>query len=816
MYGKYVCIHAHFYQPPRENPWLDEVEIEESADPYHDWNQRIARECYDPNSTARVLKDGKIRDIVNNYEKISFNFGPTLFSWMERHEPEVYEKILDADRLSSEKRNGHGNAIAQVYNHSIMPLNSKRDMETQVIWGIKDFEYRFGRQTEGIWFAETAVDRESLLIAARHGIKYAILAPNQAKSIRPLKPESQWESSDGKLDTTMPYLYRPDDKSEIALFFYNGELSHSIAFDGLLKDGMELGRNLLSAFGPIRDKDKKENCLVHVATDGESYGHHHKFGEMALAAALEVVESDTKVNLTNYGEFLERNPPVMEVEIHENSSWSCAHGVERWRSDCGCTDAGRPGWDQKWRAPLRNALNMLKGELDNLFEEGLSRYLKSPWDARNDYIEVIVNRGEKSVNRFLERHAKNNLSPQQVTETLKYFEMQVAAMKMFTSCGWFFADVSRLETLQVMKYAARAIEISQELSLLKLEDRFLNELSKAKSNIKDFGTGADIYEKLVQPLKMDHRQVAAHWLISGMLKKEQKSEALIYSYRLQLLDSTLEDYMDTVFMTGIVRLTSTNTLESKKLVFCLLRFGGHDFNCSIRPYLEERKYLHMKNDLMDAFKRHSMPEMIHTVEKHFGRKYYTIRALFDDERRKLVKQLLTDHIARFGEAYRELFEQNSKLMDFFADVDVPIPEEFRIAAKYVFEKRLNKIFTNPEKNHDNLKDLAGIIKETGKWDIRLSYKLLHKNAVAYLEYHIKKLCNEKVNDSLKIVEETMWYLESNNVMPDIWTIQKLLFPFYQAADDKESELYACLESTPGFEKLFKLFGFADRTEKTPA
>jgi alpha-amylase/alpha-mannosidase (GH57 family) len=813
MPGKYVCIHAHFYQPPRENPWIDEVEIEESADPFHDWNSRITRECYEPNSAARVLRGGKILEIVNNYEKISFNFGPTLFNWMERHEPEVYQKIQEADRASIEKRNGHGNAIAQVYNHSVMPLNSKRDMETQIIWGMKDFEHRFGRQAEGIWFAETAVNRESLLLAARQGIKFTILAPNQARRIRPLKADAEWKPAEGMLNTTMPYLYRPDDSSEIALFFYDGAISHAIAFEGLLKDGVELGNRLFAAFDDKKERKTTANRLVHVATDGETYGHHHRFGEMALAAALEIIEAKKTVRLTNYGEFLENNPPVMEVDIRDNSSWSCAHGVERWKSDCGCSDGGMPGWNQKWRAPLRNALNRLKDELDNMFEEGLSRLIKSPWDARNHYIDVIVNRDEESINDFFKSHVKKTLTASQVTELLKYFEMQVAAMKMFTSCGWFFADVSRLESLQLLKYAARAIELAQEVSLLNLEDRFLTALSKAKSNLKDSGTGLDIYEKHVLPMKLDPRQIAAHWLISGVLQKEREPETRIYSYNLELLDSNTEESIDSLLTVGMLRLTSTVTLESRQLVFCLLRFGGHDFNCSIRPFLETGIYLHLKDELLHTFRRHSMPEMIHAVEKHFGQKYYTIKALFDDERRKLVRQLLTDHIDRFGDAYRTLFEKNSKLMEFFVDVNVPIPEECRIAAKYVFEKRLDAIFTEPEGNHNNLKALDDTLKESNRWNIRLNYHTLHDNALNYLEHHINKLCDEKDGESAKIVEETMQQLKLHNITLDIWRLQKLLYPFYKAAGDSENKLYPAVSTTAGFKALFKIFGFAEIAEK---
>ncbi len=369
-----ICIHAHFYQPPRENPWLEEVEREKSAAPFHDWNQRITRECYATNGTARILKEGKIYRIVNNYEKISFNFGPTLLSWLERHEPDVYRMILDADRASVNARNGHGNGIAQSYNHSIMPLNSRRDKETQIIWGIRDFQHRFGRKPEGMWFAETAVDSETLMLAAKHGIKFTILAPRQAEKIRLLEPAGEWTDADDSLDSSKPYLFRgAGGEDEIAVFFYDGPLAHSVAFGGALHNGLFMGKDFLKKAG------KTQGGLLHIATDGESFGHHHRFGEMALSAAIGVIESAGKAILTNYGKYLEEHPPAYEVKIVENSSWSCEHGVERWKADCGCSTGNGPGWNQKWRAPLREGLNNLKERLDDVFEKEASRYLRSPW-----------------------------------------------------------------------------------------------------------------------------------------------------------------------------------------------------------------------------------------------------------------------------------------------------------------------------------------------------------------------------------------------------------------------------------------------------
>ena len=331
---KFICIHGHFYQPPRENAWLEVIEVQDSAHPYHDWNERISAECYGPNAASRILSSNNsiIKNILNNYTRISFNFGPTLLSWMEMYDKETYDAILEADKESVDRFSGHGSAIAQVYNHIIMPLANRKDKETQVIWGIRDFTYRFKREPEGMWLAETAVDTETLEILAEQNIKFTILAPRQAKSVRKIG-DANWTSvNDHSVDIKRPYFIKLPSGKSITVFFYNGDVSQSVAFNGLLNDGKRFAKSLIDLF----DKDRDEPQLAHIATDGETYGHHHKHGEMALAYSLDYIEKNKNADLTNYAEFIHKFPATWEAEIHENSSWSCVHGVERWRSNCGC------------------------------------------------------------------------------------------------------------------------------------------------------------------------------------------------------------------------------------------------------------------------------------------------------------------------------------------------------------------------------------------------------------------------------------------------------------------------------------------------
>ena len=325
METKYICIHGHFYQPPRENAWLEAVEVQDSAHPYHDWNRRITVECYSANVYSRILDDaGRIEKIVNNYEKISFNFGPTLLAWMEIHAPDVYQAVLEADKRSMARYSGHGSALAQAYNHMIMPLAHERDKHTQVLWAIRDFEYRFGRRPEGMWLPETAVDLETLEVLADQGILFTILSPDQAAQTRGLEDTDWCDVSDGAIDPKVPYLQQLEGGGTMTLFFYDGPISRAVAFEGLLKNGEAFAERLVSGFA-----DQETPQLLHIATDGESYGHHFPHGDMALAYALHYIESQDLAQLTNYGEFLEKCPPTQEVQIKENTSWSCAHGVAR-------------------------------------------------------------------------------------------------------------------------------------------------------------------------------------------------------------------------------------------------------------------------------------------------------------------------------------------------------------------------------------------------------------------------------------------------------------------------------------------------------
>jgi len=494
--NRYICVHGHFYQPPRENPWTGVVELQKSAYPHHDWNERITLECYAPNGYTQILNNqNKAIKITNNYANISFNFGPTLLSWMEQKAPEVYHVIQEADKESIERFSGHGSALAQAYNHMIMPLANDRDKVTQVKWGVHDFEYRFGRKPEGMWLPETAVNIRTLEILAEYGMAFTILAPTQAKRMRKIGSHTWIDVSEGTIDIQLPYLCRLPSGKNIVLFFYHGAISNEIAFGGLLRNGVDFADRLVEEY----PEHQKKTRLVHVANDGETYGHHHAFGNMALAYMLHYIESNQLAKLTIYGEFLENHPSEYEVEIYEDTSWSCYHGVERWKAHCGCRLDAQADTNQEWRKHLRESLDWLRDRLIPIFEKAMTKYFEHPWGIRDEYIHVILDDSEKNQNDTLWSRARVELSTEDKSLIIKVLETQRHAMLMYTSCGWFFDDISGLEAVQILQYAARAIQLNKELSGEDLEPEFLDRLSLAKSNISKMKDGKNIYNLLVKP-----------------------------------------------------------------------------------------------------------------------------------------------------------------------------------------------------------------------------------------------------------------------------------------------------------------------------
>jgi alpha-amylase/alpha-mannosidase (GH57 family) len=763
---RYVCIHAHFYQPPRENPWLEGVELQDSAYPYHDWNDKITAECYAPNTASRILdSEQKVIDLVNNYSQISFNFGPTLLSWMERYKPEVYQAILEADKLSRENFSGHGSAIAQAYNHMIMPLANKRDKTTQILWGIKDFEKRFGRSPEGMWLPETAVDMETLEILAETGIKFTILAPGQANRVRRIRKGAKWHDVDGgRIDPTTAYLCHLPSKRTISLFFYDGPVSQDIAFGGLLNSGEAFAQRLLSAFDDHRDWPQ----IVHIATDGESYGHHHRFGEMALGYCLHFIESQSLAKITNYGEYLEKHPPTHGVEILENSSWSCVHGVERWRDNCGCNSGMHLGWTQEWRKPLREAMDWLRDTLAPIYEEKGRKYLKDPWKAREDYIEVILDRSPDHVEKFLERNAVRELSGEEKTGVLKLLEMQRNAMLMYTSCGWFFDEISGIETTQVIRYSARALQLAEELSGPPLEKDYLQILEKADSNIPEFEKGSKVYEIFVKPTMIDILRVGVHYAISSLFEEYPES-IRIYCYG---AESEIYDRIEggrLKLAVGKTRILSEVTWDEETISFAVLHLGDHNLNGGVRPFMGEEAFLAMHGEIKEAFNKGDIPDVIRLMDKHFGVNNYSLWHLFKDEQRKVLDQILRSTLEGVEISFRRMYEENYPIMGFLKSLQMPLPKHLTVAAEYIINMDLKRVFEGEDVDTERLENL---INETKKWSLEIDKGTIGFVATSWLNALMEKLRRqpEEVASLVKI-EKVLQLLKSLSVELDFWKPQ---------------------------------------------
>jgi len=766
---KYVCIHGHFYQPPRENAWLEEIEIQVSARPFHDWNERITAECYRPNATSRILNErDRIIDIVNNYSKISFNFGPTLLSWMEHHAPDVYTAILKADRMSMEYFDGHGSAMAQVYNHIIMPLANRRDQITQVLWGLEDFRSRFGREAEGMWLAETAVNLDSLEVLADHGIKFTVLAPRQAIRYRELG-SSKWISG---IDSKRHYICNLPGGKQITLFFYDGERSQEVAFKGLLKNGREFAEVLVSSFD-----DREEPQLVHIATDGESYGHHHRHGDMALAYCSRYIETNGLAQLTNYSQYMSMVEADHEVEILENTSWSCYHGIERWRSNCGCADGS--GYHQKWRTPLRESLNWLRDQMVPVYEEQIEPYCEDPWKLRNEYIQVILNRSQDFVERFLEIHIKRKISPAERTKIFQLLEMQRQSLLMFTSCGWFFDEVSRIETVQILQYANRAIQLAEQTAPLKLEQEFVERLGKAESNIPEIKDASSIYKNTISPKRIGLINVGMHYAVASLFDENpEKLKILNYS----CISDPFERYHAGTHILAIGRtnVSSTVTLSEKQLSFAALYIGQHQIIGSAAE-ISEWIFNEMRVEIVKAFKESRVHQVVSIMQKHFGDSNFSFFELFKDAQTQILGKILEANIQGAASSYTRIYERNYNLLNVMNSAGLPIPLVLKQNTEIVINLELVKSLKLP---NADLRNLNHLVEEVLKWKIPVDKNLLGYETTNKLNGLIAQF--SKHPDDVKIltdISSIISLVRKIDLSPSLNELQNQLFQIGRESSD---------------------------------
>ena len=771
----FLTIHGHFYQPPRENPWLEAIELQDSALPFHDWNERINKECYNPNSVSKIVDSrNRILDVVNNYEYMSYNFGPTLLSWMEQFAPLTYERIIKADIESISEHNGHGNAIAQVYNHIIMPLANEHDKETQIKWGIRDFEYRFGRKPEGMWLAETAVDDDTLRILEANGIKFTILSPYQADKFKK-KGDKEWtDVSWGNIDPARSYKYniKSAPGKSIDLFFYDGSISRSVAFDELLKDGNKFIKRLKEGVSDCRDFPQ----IVNIATDGESYGHHTKFGDMALAYVLKVKAKDEGFKITNYAEYLDKYRSDCEVEIKQASSWSCFHGVGRWKEDCGCSTGGHPGWNQKWRKPLRDALDYLRDELVIIFEQEGPKYFDNVWEIRNKYIDVILDRNEMNVKKFQQENFKSDLSDEQKVHAMELLEIQRQAMLMYTSCGWFFSEISGIETVQIMKYAARAMQLATKFSNKDLETHFLEILSEAKSNIPEHGTGKDIFERFVKPSIVTTKQIASLWALSSLYQDFEDEES-VYCYTIKKEAYKKVQKGSSTFVVGHIEIQSKITLQKSNVMFALMQYSGGDFHCAIKEYSDDFEFNKIKTNLIKTFLMNPLTEIIRSMDECFGKEYFTLKDIFIEERRKILQILLKGKLEKFSQTYQVMYDEGKGSIYHLQGLGLKIPDEFKISAAYALSHKFNDIVVHSGGflDDDSIQQAMDINYEAKKIDIQLDKTPSNKIFSKKIQQNINRLVHSFEIQQADVLLEIFDSINKLELQIDISEAQNIYF-----------------------------------------
>jgi len=785
---KYICIHGHFYQPPRENPWLESIELQDSAAPYHDWNERITAECYAPNAKARILNgDGNIEQITSNYSKISFNFGPTVLSWMKDKLPEVHDAIIAADKASQERFSGHGSAIAQVYNHMILPLASPRDKRTQVLWGIRDFEHRFGRAPEGMWLSETAADTETLDLLAECGLKFTILSPFQASRMREMGKRNWRDVNGGQIDPTRPYLVKLRSGRTITVFFYDGPVSQAIAFEQLLTSGEKFAQRLTGAFDDGRQWDQ----LVNIATDGESYGHHHRQGEMALAYALHHIETGNLARLTIYGEYLEKHPPTHEVQIHENSAWSCPHGVGRWMNDCGCNSGGHAGWNQGWRAPLRQSLDWLRDEIVPLFEAKAGEYLREPWNARDDYISVVLNRSPHIRDEFFKKHAARELNDSEKVTVLKLLELQRHAMLMYTSCGWFFDEISGIESVQVVQYAARALQLAREVLEKDLEAGFLERFDAARSNIASNEGGRRIYEKFVKPAMVDWPKAAAHYAISSIFR-QYEPRTRIFSFTVEDENRNLLSSGKTRLAMGRAKLISEITSESDVLSYAFLYMGEHNLTGGVRRFDSQEAYDAMVNEVKASYETADFLETIRVIDRHFGQAAYSLISLFKDEQRRILDEILTSTREDLESRFRLITERYEPLVQFLQGLGAPSPAALETVFDLVLHSDIRRALQTEQIDLDRFRTLleAGSTHGGRVLDSEISFAVKNKMERLMQELAERPHEIERIQGLQQFVEAVMPIPLGLNLwrVQDIYweMLQKVAPQFQQQAQTEDS------------------------------
>ncbi|MBI5244186.1 MAG: DUF3536 domain-containing protein, partial [Elusimicrobia bacterium] len=645
--------------------------------------------------------------------------------------------------------------------------------------GLADFERRFGRRPEGMWLPETAVDLESLEALAANGLQFTVLAPRQARRVRRFG-ERCWHDCALGVDPTRAYrVWLPSGRT-LAVFFYDGPISLAVAFEGLLSSGETLVSRLLSGFSQAREWPQ----LVNIATDGETYGHHHRFGDMALSYALQAIEDRKLARLSNYAEYLAKHPPTWEAEIAENTSWSCVHGIERWRSDCGCRSKAE--WKQAWRGPLREALDKLRDEVNPLFEAKASKLLRDPWEARDAYIELILDGSRKTADAFFERRAADRLDEAGRSLALKLLELQRQLMLMYTSCGWFFDDISGLETVQVLQYAARAAELAEEIFERPFHEGLAERLSAAKSNLPERRDGRLVYEKLARGAAVPPRAVCAQYALDCLFD-DLGEKADLYSYSIEREAFKRMQAGGARLAVGRLRMRSRRTLQSHRWVFAALHLGDHNFHggmtevpCAPAAGLSadtagtnaagaSREENDFRDDLCGCFDRADISGCMLLLGRRFGAEGFDLGLLFKDEQRKIISRVIGSALSGAVSAYRQLYANHASVLRFLKNQGLPAPKAVHMAAELTLHTDLRLELERPDPSPGRI---AEFLEEADRGGIRMEADELPGLFRAFLERLTGKLLAAREDPAaIESLAAALRLLPKLPFAVDVWKVQ---------------------------------------------
>lgn len=701
-------------------------------------------------------------------------------SWLQKHEPDCYERIISADKKG-------GGAIAQAFSHAILPLANDEDIRLQIRWGLADFENRFGRRARGMWLPECAVNDRVLAIMAEEGVEFTILAPGQAAQIRSLEGTHDWvDVHQSWFDTSRPYRWaHPEGGGRgINIVFYNGPLSHAVAFEMPSLNSQALVDRMLAASGG-------RTGLVTLATDGETFGHHHRYGERLLAYALDVEAAIRGLAPTNLNKAIDELHPTHEVRVHE-SAWSCAHGVGRWREDCGCSTGGGPGWNQRWRSPLRSALNQLRNTITDIYNRRAIDVFNDPTAALDDYVHVFTENLDRA--EFIERHGKDGAC---VITALTLLEMQRYAQAMFTSCGWFFNDVAGIETIQILRYAARAIDYIEELGEASPLEGFLAVLGEARSNTPQCGSGADVWRAHVEPARVNAAKSLEQVVLIQVLKGHDSDEW--GAFDIEISDRLREQRGPHVLSSGVATLTHKRTMRQWTYAYGALGLGGLEI-VGVLAQADSPTDHAALDHLRELFANNAPVSSIVRELAKIALVEFDLSAAISGAREKLLESTAQALADSYLEAYEQLYESRRPMIEDLARHGYELPPALRAPAELALAGRFREAVIGAElsTNVESYEDAVRIARQARAAGFEVDSPTTTSVLQRLVDDSVQRAIEKRTPSSVRVALDALALKDELHAPVDIEHLQESIYRAIRSSnqDSKLMQLAVALRIRP--------------------